>query len=86
MTGSPLGTSEAAIDYELQNFTLHPEYMIELSFKMLFLYLGKRNAAIVMLHFPKTDKNQEDRKEARQYLVSEFKTKGVLKLTFARMD
>lgn len=48
--------------------------------------MGKQNAAIVMLHLSKTDENQENRKEARQYLVSEFKTKGVLKLTIARME
>lgn len=86
MTCLPAGTSEAAIDYELQNFTLLPEYMIKLSYKMLSLFLGKRNAAIVMLHLPKTDENQDNRKEARQHLVSEFKIKGVLKLTFARME
>jgi len=86
VTGSPPGTSETAIDFELQNFTLHPEYMIELSYKMLSLFLGKRNAAIVILHLPQTDKNQEDRKEARQYLASNFGTKSVLKLILARMD
>ena len=86
MTGSRPGTSEAAIDYELQNFTLHTEYMIELSYKMLSLFLGKRNAAVVILHLPQTDKNQEDRKEARQYLVSNFGTESVLKLTLARID
>jgi len=86
LTVSPPRTSEAAIDYALRDFALHPGYLIKLSFRTLSSFMGKQNAAIVMLHLPKTDENEENRKEARQYLVSGFKIKGVLKLTFARMD
>lgn len=74
------------IDYDLQDFKLPPQFMIVLSYKTLSRYLGKRNAAIIFLHLPENEENQEDRKEAQRYIVCEFEINGGVLLADARKD
>jgi len=85
VSGSPGGTSEA-IDYALEDFNLPTRYLTELSYNTLASFLGKKYAAIVILYLPITELNVEDKRLARQYIVSEIETSNVLQLTLARTE